>query len=72
VVPSIDGGLALKRAIGSSLARLHRMSGEERQSVERDLASELAPDPNVVQVFEMLRDNLGDLRAFAAAAMRQL
>jgi len=24
------------------------------------------------QVFEMLRDNLGDLRAFAAAAMRQL
>jgi len=48
------------------------MSGEERQSVERDLASELAPDPNVVQVFEMLRDNLGDLRAFAAAAMRQL
>ena len=52
----------VNRALGSSLARLHRMSGEERQSVERDLASELAPDPNVV--FAYLYGSFVDAQPF--------
>lgn len=52
----------VKRAIGSPLARLHRMSGEERQSVERNLASELAPDPNVV--FAYLYGSFVDAQPF--------